>query len=78
MQLDAIQIEGGRGAILSTKESGGSPAQKIERLLPLVFESKRIAEQFLTACERAGCSLYPDVPAVDMSQLFRLWKEGAR
>lgn len=74
MQLDAIQIESGRGAILATKGSNEHVAGMV--LLPFVFSSQGVAQQFLSACERSGVNLWPGMSHDELSKLFRLWHDS--
>lgn len=42
-------------------------------LLPFVFKSKDLAEEFLLACERVGTNLYAGMLHSDLKGLFDLW-----
>lgn len=72
MNLEAQILEGGRGVIVAT-DSSLSPAPIA---LPLVFMSKERAQEFLSACERSGVSLYPEMGYSAMRQLFNLWYDA--
>lgn len=69
MILTATLVEAGRGAIFATESS----LTKEPILLPLVFDSRDLAQKFLDACERSGVELYPGISYSDMSKLYRLW-----
>ena len=73
MQLDAIKIETtGEGVIFAT----GSSLTSAAVALPYVFRTYALAQGFLSACERTGVSLFPDMGYHAMRQLFALWHDS--
>lgn len=44
--------------------------------LPYVFRTSDLAQGFLSACERTGVSLFPDMGYNSMRQLFELWHDS--
>lgn len=72
MNLEAQLVEGGRAVIVATDSSlSAAPIA-----LPVIFASKDLAQGFLSASERAGVSLYPEMGYTAMRQLFNLWYDA--
>jgi hypothetical protein len=73
MTFEARLIDGTSNAVILAE---GSSLTSAPVALPYVFQSLVLAQGFLSAVERTGVSLFPDMGYHAMRQLFALWHDS--
>lgn len=75
MKLEVQLVGNGVATIIVATDSSLSVAPIA---LPFIFDGNDLAQGFLSACERVGVSLYPDMGYFAMKELFGLWYDGLK